>query len=110
MKFSKALTILFFLGGIFCWDVAIAQDDRMPDLDSGNGVKEQRFDPTTDFLPEAELKNQKTVIIPRDTVAALKPSVKKPDPKAKPEENASVLSFNFLYYLIERFKLSDIVD
>ena len=81
----------------------------MPDLESGNGLKEQRFDPSTDILSESDVKNNKPVVIPRDSLS-LKPAAKKTDSKAKPDESTSVLSFNFLYYLLERYKLSDIVD
>lgn len=110
MKISKNLAAILFTLCILCSGVvAFAQDDRIPDLDSGNGLRDNRFDPSTDVLPESDVKSIKPTVIPRDTIS-LKPGVKKPDPKAKPEENSSVLSFNFLYYLIERFKLSDIVD
>lgn len=107
MKISKNLAAFLFLLGIFCSAAALGQDDRLPDLDSG--TKEHRFDPATDVLPETDLKVTKPIVAPRDSVSA-KPSIKKAEGKPKPEENTSVLSFNFLYYLLERFKLSDIVD
>ncbi len=109
MKISKNLAAFLFLLGIFCSAAAFGQDDRLPDLDSGNGTKEHRFDPATDVLPETELKVSKPIVAPRDSVST-KPSIKKAEGKPKPDENSSVLSFNFLYYLLERFKLSDIVD
>ena len=109
MRIRKNLTAILFTLGILYSGVALAQDDRIPDLDFGNGQKEQRFDPTTDILPESDVKNNKPAVIPRDTLS-LKPAAKKADGKAKPDESTSVLSFNFLYYLLERYKLSDIVD
>lgn len=109
MMIHKNLTATLLTVSMLCSGIAFAQDDRIPDLDSGNGLRETRFDPSTDVLPESDVKSIKPAVIPRDTISS-KPAVKKPDPKAKPEENSSVLSFNFLYYLIERFKLSDIVD
>jgi len=109
MKISKNLTAILFTLSILCTGVSFAQDDRIPDLDLGNGLKEQRFDPSTDILSESDVKINKSVVIPRDTLS-LKPAAKKTDSKTKPEESTSVLSFNFLYYLLERYKLSDIVD
>ncbi len=45
----------------------------------------------------------------RDSMSVKPASPRKPDTK---NENAQddILSFNFLYYIIQRFKLSDIVD
>jgi hypothetical protein len=51
---------------------------------------------------DAELKNAKPVV-----KAAEKPQ--KDDEKVQKEED-DPLSFNFLYYIIEKFKLSDIVE
>jgi hypothetical protein len=38
---------------------------------------------------------------------AAKPADKQPAPK---QEDESILSFNFLYYIIQKYKLQDIVD
>lgn len=97
-------TILSILA-IFTFGYAFAQDDRVPDLDSG--TKETRLDVGSDLSTEGESKINKPIVVVRDTVQS-KPAIKKAESKSK--DDTSVLSFNFLYYLIERFKLSDIVD
>lgn len=103
---TKSLTILCALCFVLVYSPpALAQDDRMPDLDSG--IKENRTESPAEITPEAEFRSLKPATVSRDSVQ-IKPATRR-DPKSKPEDS-SVLSFNFLYYLIERFKLSDIVD
>jgi hypothetical protein len=108
MKVSHNIyVILLILGGISV-NSAFAQDDRLPDLDSGG--RDLRTESTLELLPEGENKQAKSSFVLRDSVQ-IKQISKKPEPKTKsPDENSSVLGFNFLYYLIERYKLSDIVD
>lgn len=106
MKNRLAPTTILFILAIFSFGYAYSQDDRMPDLDSG--MKETRQDAGTEILPEGETKIIRPVVAQRDSIQ-VKPTPKKADGKGK-SEDTSVLSFNFLYYLIERFKLSDIVD
>ncbi len=97
-NFSVFLMILAFLA----FGSAIAQDDRLPIPDLDTGIKETTY---PEVYPEGENKIVRPVTVNRDSIQ-LKPIV---HPR-KDKENASVLSFNFLYYLIERYKLSDIVD
>lgn len=51
------------------------------------------------------------------TISASKPKTEKVTPAAKPliekdakDQDDSILSFNFLYYIIQKYKLQDIVD
>jgi len=105
MKTRINLSAFLILSGIFCCGSVFAQEDRLQELDSFN--KESRQENNTELLLEGESKISKPVLVSRDT-AQVKATPKKTD---KPKtEDTSVLSFNFLYYLIERFKLSDIVD
>ncbi len=106
MKIASTLLLTFLLATVVQLQTVHAQDDRMPDLDSG--IRESRPESSPEVLPEADLRAFKPSSVNRDSVQ-VKPSVKRNDPKAR-SEDSSVLSFNFLYYLIERFKLSDIVD
>lgn len=125
MKIRTNLTTFLSVLGIFCLSYAFGQDDRLPDLDYGAGNnRENRVEPSPDGLSDVELKAQQrnttttssssTTTAPttatRDNTQEAKPTNKKPESKPKNEQDASVLNFNFLYYLIERFKLSDIVD
>lgn len=123
MKIRTNLTAFLSVLGIFCFSFAFGQDDRLPDLDYGAGNnRENRVEPSPDGLSDVEVKNQRNTTtpsnnsstpspaIPRDTTEEVKPASKKPESKPKTDQDESVLNFNFLYYLIERFKLSDIVD
>ncbi len=108
MKISPNIYVILLFLGIIGINSAFSQDDRLPDLDSGS--KEVRTEGTVDLLPEGEFKPTKSSVPSRDSLQ-IKQITKKPESKPKsPDENASVLGFNFLYYLIERYKLSDIVD
>ena len=101
MRNRLTFSSLLFILGILGYSNAFSQDDRIPDLD-------QSISNNSELLLEGELKITKPIQVSSDTVI-VKPTVKKAD-KGKPDENKSVLSFNFLYYLIERYKLADIVD
>jgi hypothetical protein len=56
---------------------------------------------------KSTLQKEQTVITPASTKAKGKNS-ESTKPTGKTEEDA--LSFNFLYYIIQKFKISDIVD
>lgn len=66
---------------------------------------------TTDLDSKASL-NKSTISTreaARDTVAVRPAAPRKPESKNENPQD-DILSFNFLYYIIQRFKLSDIVD
>jgi hypothetical protein len=108
MKISPNIYLILLFLGIISVNSVFSQDDRLPDLDSGS--KEVRTEGTVDLLPEGDFKQAKSTLVVRDSTQ-IKQILKKPESKPKsPDENTSVLGFNFLYYLIERYKLSDIVD
>lgn len=123
MKIRTNLTAFLSILGIFCFSFAFGQDDRLPDLDYGAGNnRENRVEPSPDGLNDVEVKNVRNTpaqsntlgttspAVVRDTPDEAKPTAKKAESKPKTDQDESVLNFNFLYYLIERFKLSDIVD
>lgn len=61
------------------------------------------------YEPEGKSNNSKEqTIIPAPTKAKVKTPEPTKTPATKTEEDA--LSFNFLYYIIQKFKISDIVD
>lgn len=96
--------LVLFAAGLYT--TASAQEDRMPDLESG---REMRYDPPSTLDTEDDTKGLKPAVQARDSVYQ-RPAQRRPDTKGKQDDNPSVLGFNFLYYLIERYKLSDIVD
>jgi len=53
-----------------------------------------------------QIKDSTAIITPGKTMAA--PAKPKSGPQHKSEEDA--LSFNFLYFIIQKFKISDIID
>lgn len=66
---------------------------------------------------DALLNNKVQVSLPNDSTQTFRSSRVKSQPEApknsaKPssQEDDSILSFNFLYYLFERYKMQDIVD
>lgn len=66
---------------------------------------------------DALLNNKIHVSAPKDSVQSRSSRVVKTQPEApknssKPssQEDDSILSFNFLYYLFEKYKMQDIVD
>ncbi|MBX2965022.1 MAG: hypothetical protein KF845_02665 [Cyclobacteriaceae bacterium] len=116
MKIRLNLAATLSVLGIFCFSFAFGQDDRMPDPDYGGENKENRvINPSQDGINDLEIRNilrnppGTPSTTSRDSVQ-IRTTPKKPETKSKTDENASVLNFNFLYYLIERFKLSDLVD
>jgi hypothetical protein len=97
---------------------AIAQEGAQHEMDAATVKEASKTDPDPSFSTESEIKNNKltspvaaspvaTKEALRDTaqVKIMKPI--KPPEKAQKEEDP--LSFNFLYYIIEKFKLSDII-
>ncbi|MDL5045827.1 hypothetical protein QQ054_07235 [Oscillatoria amoena NRMC-F 0135] len=117
MKIRTNLAILLSVLSIFCVSHAYGQDDRLPDLDYATGNRGERVETSPDGLSDVESRVLKgpanssstSAVIARDTLQA-RATPKRTDAKPKSDQDASVLNFNFLYYLIERFKLSDIVD
>jgi hypothetical protein len=98
---------------------AIAQEGAQHEMDAATVKETPKTDPDPSFSTESEIKNNKlttpVTAMPaggskealRDTaqVKIMKPI--KPAEKAQKEEDP--LSFNFLYYIIEKFKLSDVI-
>jgi hypothetical protein len=106
-------SICAFIG---CWALAlsfplVAQEGKpQPDVETTGGL---RTDP--ELIPtEPEGRNNKLPVstvkeVVRDSVQTK--TLKQPlKPVEKTEKEADPLSFNFLYYIIEKFKMSDIIE
>jgi hypothetical protein len=108
------LTILFAVGK------ASAQDAGMSDVEVTGGREAAADADKVVFSPgESEVRyvpKASGVASIRDSTAVdpMKPSLQKVTPKAAPKEakpkDDSVLTFNFLYYIIQKYKLQDIID
>ncbi len=109
-------SIIAFIG--VCWALissfsVIAQEGKaQSEIESLGSL---RSDPEPD-LTETEIRNNKstgaagiTKEVVRDSVQMKPPTTFKPVEKAE-KEGDDPLSFNFLYYIIEKFKLSDIIE
>lgn len=113
MKFTSAhITGFLLLAGLTSLATCVkAQESRPfpePDIII---IKENKAEHT---VSEPESNTISTVRPQRDSahVILLKPIVKpsKFGEKAGKEKQEDPLSFNFLYYIIEKFKLSDIIE
>lgn len=105
---------------------AFAQDDRLgfDENSSKEIVKQDPESPSGDNNPETRVNKPAAPSSFQESPAAsreiepktVKPSVKpvekslKDEEKVQKKEEEDPLSFNFLYYIIEKFKFSDIVE
>lgn len=117
------ILILFCLLSVGFVPAASAQDGNeqeyeIPDVDrdkmlyspGGEGENRNKVAPSVPVLAKDSVISTRTVpVAPTRSKQeqAPKTSDKQLAPKEDPE---SILSFNFLYYIIEKYKLQDIVD
>lgn len=95
-----------------------AQDASYPAADSYESEIDEERDRIIYSPGEADANNRVHVIAGKDSVGVRPNQVRPAKPQesaknsAKPssQEDDSILSFNFLYYLFEKYKLQDIVD
>lgn len=109
----SAFTVLLAVGKV------AAQDAGMSDTEVARGTEnvdpdKMVFSPGESdvrFIPKAS-----GVATVKDSVAVLNPVVPKAGPPKAPTQKEekpkddSVLTFNFLYYIIQKYKLQDIID
>jgi len=121
MKKLGLQVIFLAVGFLFCIAVpALAQDAGMSDVEVINGADnsdvaftpgdELRFVPHAN--PAAVAKKDSIVLQIHDFPmqrAAQKP-VEKANEKQPAKKDESILTFNFLYYIIQKYKLQDIID
>jgi hypothetical protein len=109
MKFTSAhISGLLLLAGLTGMPAYVKAQENRPFPEPEVIVKETKIDHTSlDSEPVTTTRSQ------RDSVQViLKPAPKptKTGEKANKEKQEDPLSFNFLYYIIEKFKLSDIKE
>jgi hypothetical protein len=66
----------------------------------------QRIQPLQTVTPSSQRDSTRT----RNIQAKPKASQQKPSGEAQPKPEESVLGFNFLYYIFQKYKMSDIID
>jgi len=112
---------------VFCAQQLSAQESMTPDTYEANDEKE-RGEPINSTGEQTDHKSSFTPLLkdPSDASATnsvapktvtqqrvnttIKPPTENTKPETKQTADDSILSFNFLYYIIQKYKLQDIVD
>jgi hypothetical protein len=94
-----------------------AQDAGMSDVEIGNdrdpaeGSKTIPVEVEVRYIPKAS-----GIVTAKDSVALITaepvglPSEKRSEKQPAKQKDDSILTFNFLYYIIQKYKLQDIID
>jgi hypothetical protein len=112
MKYSTIRAAVFLISMGLAFLNATAQDAGSPSPESYDKVHDPVYITGTDSSYSHVVRKNDSIASPRP----LKRNVYKPSPVVPKERNKSesdddsVLSFNFLYYLIQKYKMQDIVD
>lgn len=108
--------ILFLLVGACCFGKVNAQEGRLDSEAAAvrESAKTDGDGGSVTFETESKTSPKPTPVAPakestRDSLQ-VKTSVKPVKPTEKPQKEEDPLSFNFLYYIIEKFKLSDMIE
>lgn len=118
MKQSLHLTF-FTLLVLFAGNAAYAQESgsaSFENYDTENLVERDRMLPSSGGSgdpPGPAVKPQRDssqLRAPKRNVYKPSPVVPKDESKPKTQSDDSILSFNFLYYLIQKYKMQDIMD
>lgn len=110
-RFTHTLPIILF--SVFAGSAAYAQDAGFPSDNIYEAPQER-----VNYAPGGE---GEILGMPKSPVVSIKDSasfyqpirnnpVTDPAKVSKPKDDDSVLSFNFLYYIIRKYKLQDIID
>ena len=120
MKRFGPQIIFLTLGFLFCTAVtALAQDAGMSDVEviDEHESADMAFTPGDElrFVPRANgaIEKKDSIMLQLHDFpmqrAAQKP-VEKANEKQPAKKDDSILTFNFLYYIIQKYKLQDIID
>ena len=101
---------------VFCACLSVyGQDAGMSDDEIREATENEKvvFTPGEDlrYVPQAS-----GVIAPKDSVGLqlqdfpMQRAAQKPAEKPAPKKDDSILTYNFLYYIIQKYKLQDIID
>ncbi len=120
-KLSKILfSLLLLTFSLLCGEQLYAQESSST-IDSNEGSYDREKEPINSpgesldqhrkFLSSSPLKDSAAMASKPNNPRTVKPSIENPRPQGKPSsDDDSILSFNFLYYIIQKYKLQDIVD
>jgi hypothetical protein len=111
-KFPHILIIIFALSGLLYYS-ANAQEGPTEtpekEIKELSSHPELNLDDDKTLIQESEQQKPGNHPIIKEITPSGKGSKSKSD-KAHPEKEEDALSFNFLYYIIGKFKISDILD
>lgn len=108
------LTIFFALVFSVAFQSASAQDASYPVEGISTETEVSRDEITYAGEGDAMINNKVRIVSPRDSATTrstrpIRPETAKPAGRASTEDD-SILSFNFLYYIFEKYKMQDVVD
>ncbi|HEX8040477.1 MAG TPA: hypothetical protein VF490_15065 [Chryseosolibacter sp.] len=111
----SALTILFAVGAASAQDAGMSDKGVAADEHESTDADKAVFSPgesEVKYIPKAPAVRTAADSV---TARAVVPAAQKISPKTvqkdeKPPKDDSILTFNFLYYIIQKYKLQDIID
>lgn len=119
MRAKLIFSLSFFLATWLVTNRAVAQEGSQgnSDVQELNSHPELNLNEDKTLIMDADAKQQKTPQANREASAAANTTTTKKQEPQKSSSNPSgdktqedPLSFNFLYFIIQKFKYSDIVD
>ncbi len=114
-KYLHSLVVLIALSGLLVYSVQAQEnipiDPQEKEIKELNNHPELNLDDDKTLLLESEGQKPSTSQTISKEAVTVNKSAKSKSEKAQPDkEEEDALSFNFLYYIIQKFKISDIVD
>lgn len=113
-RFIHTLPIILF--SVFAGSAAYAQDAGFPSDDSYETPTQEKvnYAPGGEGDPIGNSSKSQALIV-KDSTSIQQPLRSNPAAEPakvnkQPSDDDSVLSFNFLYYIIRKYKLQDIID
>ncbi|MEO7992128.1 MAG: hypothetical protein ABI663_21430 [Chryseolinea sp.] len=108
--FSLVVFSLVSVGQSYAQDAGPADAYENDDEKDREPIYSEQFDQHHKAQTPALLKDSAASIQKVITQRPAKPAVENTKPESKQSSDDSILSFNFLYYIIQKYKLQDIVD
>ncbi|MCX8490668.1 MAG: hypothetical protein ORN54_06330 [Cyclobacteriaceae bacterium] len=113
-KYLHSLVVVIALSGLLVYSVQaqenIPNDPQEREIKEPNNHPELNLDDDKTLLLESDgQRPSNNHPVSKEAVTVSKSAKSKTD-KTNPDKEEDAMSFNFLYYIIQKFKISDIVD
>jgi hypothetical protein len=110
MKFSR---ILFLLPVVVLFSLAVQAQEETPMIEGPDpSHREVNFNEDKTLIYDQPFQNpgnrDSVIVVPQSPGRAIRPENSKEVQKPRNEEDA--LKFNFLFYMIQKYKLSDMIE